>query len=298
MSSSKITLDNPIFNGRLRDFGRGTPFVHKPSRDNTASLIEDIMPRNTVRQINTAIRPAQPKQSPSVVLRRSVTEQPKKQSRGTLKISNQSIMFAMAVIVFVAGLCVAGLGLKTNNDITTHVRAASANTKNEEAPSEDKPSNALFASHTVDPSMPRYVRINKIKVSARVFSQGLDKKGALKAPGNVNDAGWYKESSKPGEAGAVLIDGHVSGPTQRGVFYQLHKLVAGDVIEIERGDGKVFTYKVVKSKTTDADKTDMSEALLSAELGKPGINLITCTGKYDTKKGAYDKRIVVSAIQQ
>jgi hypothetical protein len=42
MSSARITLDNPAFAGRLRDFGRGTPFMHQPNVRTQPQSISDV----------------------------------------------------------------------------------------------------------------------------------------------------------------------------------------------------------------------------------------------------------------
>lgn len=299
MSSARVTLDNPVFAGRLRDFGRGTPFVHQPTVRAKPQNISDVFvaPTNYTRP-EKIVAPSQPRQDRSAVLQRNITTAPSIVVTKPRKQYAQKIMMAMATLVFVAGAGVAYMGFQTNKDVEAQVSAVTQGEESNDTVAEEKPSNEALRKHAVSPTLPRYVRISKIGVEARVMRQGIDKKGALKAPLNVHDAGWYENSSKPGEAGAVLLDGHVSGPTQRGVFYNLKKVTKGDLIEVERGDGTKFTYKVVKSKTAAADKTDMSEALLSAEIGKPGLNLITCTGKYDAKKGTYDDRIIVYAVQQ
>jgi LPXTG-site transpeptidase (sortase) family protein len=138
---------------------------------------------------------------------------------------------------------------------------------------------------------------SKTNTNARVKRLGVDTKNELLAPNNTHDAGWYENSAKPGEAGAMLIDGHV-GFTKDGIFAHLKDLRKGDEISIERGDSQKFTYKVVDSQAYAADKLDMSKALVSAEPGKPGLNLITCTGKLTSNKTSYTDRLLVRAVQE
>ncbi|MCX6727270.1 MAG: class F sortase [Candidatus Saccharibacteria bacterium] len=283
-------LNNSLFKaGSLRISSRGTAFRHLPKKRKSPVTV----------QRNIAALPIKPRQCKSQVLQRRVTVAPKKTKiRNTTSIKQKALL-SMAMTVFVVGLGVAGLGLRTNKHVAAQVATVAEKAKNSEEapiPTEQKPTAAAYGAYTVDPTRPRYVRIAKIGVAARVMPQTTTKSGALKAPGNVNDAGWFTSSSKPGEGGAMLLDGHVAGPTQRGVFYNIKKLVAGDVIEVERGDGTVFRYKVVKSNTTDVADTDMSDALISAETGKQGLNLITCTGTYDEKSGEYNQRIIVFAV--
>lgn len=96
----------------------------------------------------------------------------------------------------------------------------------------------------------------------------------------------------------MLIDGHVHGPIEPGVFADLKKLKPGDEVKIERGDGQIFTYQVVDSKTYPAESVDMGAALRSAQSGRPGLNLITCTGKLDRATNSYKERLVVFTVQK
>ncbi len=303
MSTARVTLDSPVFAGRLRQFSRGTPFVHAPAaRVAQPRVISDVheAPRAT-RQSFGDVAPALPRQNRSEVLQRNVTSIPAvaKKRRKLAKPFGQRLLVAMASMVFMAGMAVAVLQLRTNKEVISQVRQnnAVAGIATEEAVSEEEPTYAALANHQVDPTAPRYVSIPSQKVFARVQRQGLDKTGALKAPGNVFNAGWYENSSKPGEAGATLLDGHVAGPTKRGVFYAIKNLKAGDLIGIERGDGKKFNYKVVKTVISNAAATDMTSALLPVTAGTAGLNLMTCTGQYDHKTGEYDQRVIVFAQQ-
>ncbi len=296
MSTKETTSNNPVYAGRLRQFGRGTPFIHAPAQRAQASVSK---PQKR-RTMSTAAAPSSPRLGRSQVLQRNITAAPKIRKHKVRKLGAQKMLMAMATFVFLAGSGVAFLGFRTNKEVKGQVRAAVTKVQEsaEEQPvDEAAPTAAAIRSYNVNPSLPRYIRIPKLKVNARVQRQGIDKSGALKAPGNVHDAGWYENSSKPGEAGAVLLDGHVAGPTTRGVFYAVTKLAVGDVMEIERGDGKKFSYKVTKTKTVKVGSVDMSDMLLSDVAGKPGLNLITCTGTYDTKSGEYDSRAMVFAVQ-
>lgn len=298
MSTARITLDNPAFSGRFRDLGRGSHFVKPRTRQVAVRGISDIY-APVLRKASSA-KPAAQRQAKSQVLQRTTTRPAAvKSKRKVSKPSGQKVMMAMASMVFLFGIGVAVLGLKTNKHVEAQVQSVvnRAEQGDEGVPKEDKPSQAAMGSYAVDPSLPRYIRINKLGVYARVQRQGLTRTGALKAPGNVYDAGWYENSSKPGQGGAMLLDGHVAGPTAKGVFNRIKDLKAGDVIEIERGDGQKFSYAVVKSVTSAVSDTDMAAALISATPGKAGLNLITCTGKYNATTGQYDQRVTVFAEQ-
>lgn len=187
---------------------------------------------------------------------------------------------------------------QTNNDVREQTVSAvsdDASDVSDEKPSEVRPE---VAGYKVAADLPRMLRIDSIKVDARVVRLGVKSNNQLKAPANIFDAGWYEGSAKPGEAGAVVIDGHVRGPTQPGVFSRLKELQPGQTIQIEKGNGSVVNYKVIKTQQYDSDKVDMAAAITPVEAGKNGLNIITCEGRYDKKTNQYQKRLVVFASQQ
>ena len=162
------------------------------------------------------------------------------------------------------------------------------------APSAVKPTPKAVAAYTVAPDLPKYITIPTISVNeARVVGLGLLKDGEISNPDNIYDAGWYKASAKPGQAGAMFIYGHVSSWTANGVFYNLKKLKAGNQIIISRGDDQTFTYQVVTSKTFPRDAVDMNAVLAPVDPNKPGLNLMTCTGKVIPGTSDFTERLVV-----
>jgi len=172
-----------------------------------------------------------------------------------------------------------------------------ANPTTTSPPITKKPDTSEFDNYKVAADLPRYILIPKISVKAMVKQVGITKDNQIGIPANVHDTAWYNQSAKPGQPGAVLIDGHVSSWKTHGVFYDLKKLVTGDSISIERGDGTVLTYNVTKKETYAADKVDMAAALAPVNPDKPGLNLITCTGTVIKGTNDFDKRIVVFAEQ-
>jgi sortase (surface protein transpeptidase) len=153
----------------------------------------------------------------------------------------------------------------------------------------------------VAPDLPRYLSIDKIGIkNARVLSMGT-KPGSnqLDDPDNINDVGWYQKSAKPGAASASqlagLYDGHNTGINAPGVFYNLYKLGYGDIITIERGDGRIFDYAVREVETTLLENVDMGKMQKSALSGFEGLNLITCGGSWDETRQTYTHRVTVRA---
>jgi sortase (surface protein transpeptidase) len=91
----------------------------------------------------------------------------------------------------------------------------------------------------------------------------------------------------------MLIDGHVSGGNVPGIFYDLKKLTPGMTLSVERGDGKILTYRVVKSVSYDYQNVDMHAVLSPVNPHTRGLNLITCDGQVMKGGGNFDKRLVV-----
>ena len=211
----------------------------------------------------------------------------------------------VSTIALFSGLAVFGLSIHQNKQAVAQVSeivkeaqvTSVVSGADEGIPSEEPVSDTAKRSYVVISNTPRLITIEKIKVYARVKSMGILTSGALATPRNTNDAGWYNGSSKPGDGGASMIVGHAMGATGTGVFYNLKKLNVGDTIKVERGDGQVFRYAVVSKEQVPADKVDNSKMLLPVTTGKPGLNLMTCGGKFDAKEQTFDERILIYAEQ-
>ena len=174
---------------------------------------------------------------------------------------------------------------------------ASADQKAQEGHDETVLSKNSLADYKVAASLPRVIYINKINISARVIPMSVNVDGSVQAPRNIFDSGWYSGSVKPGEIGAMFIDGHASGPTREGLFAYLDKLVVGDMIEIEKGDSSRLKYKVVHTEIQPLDNFDMKKMLLPYGTVLKGLNLMTCTGKWVESSKTFDKRVLVFAEQ-
>lgn len=162
------------------------------------------------------------------------------------------------------------------------------------APKSTKLSQEEINNYEVPPANPRYIFIPKINVSkTRVKALGINKNGEVAVPDNIYDAGWYTGSVKPGQIGAMFIFGHISSWQANGIFHDLNKLKAGDLVTVERGDGKKYTYAVNSSKIYQADKVDMNQVLKPITPGTAGLNLMTCAGKVKPGTSEFTERLVV-----
>lgn len=221
---------------------------------------------------------------------------PKHRSNRKLLWLSRLLGLAAVVTVLIGG-AVSWNQYQTNKTVDHTPKPPTNQATASTPPATKKPEKSEFDNYQVAADLPRYIFIPKISVSAMVKQIGIVKDNQIGTPANVHDAGWYDQSAKPGQPGAMLIDGHVSSWESHGVFYDLKKLEVGDSITIQRGDGVVVSYKVSKIETYDADKVDMAAALAPINPEKPGLNLITCTGNVIKDTNEFDKRIVVFAEQ-
>ncbi len=164
---------------------------------------------------------------------------------------------------------------------------------------ETEPTDDEIKEYVVAPDRPRYLTIDKLKISkTRVLPMGVNVKGELATPSNIFDVGWYEASGKPGQGGTMIIDGHNGGPTKFGVFKNLPDLEPGDVIKIERGDGEIFEYSAVENNSVPLEESDdyMKNAARSPEPGKESITLISCTGEWSQQRKTYLSRQFTRAV--
>jgi LPXTG-site transpeptidase (sortase) family protein len=293
--------------------------VHTPVRRSLDGMVDDMpaadrtSPPKAVATPLPAIartsharpKPAMPRQARSAVLaRQMVQKKPKKRiPHVTQKSRVSGLLIVMALVVFSGGSLVSYLGWQAGKAANAQAGVLAQNIEKvaqatDESPSEEAISAEALANYHVAPERPRYLKIPRLQVKARIVGQVAKSSGEISAPNNIADAGWYDSSSSPGEEGSVLINGHVVGATKSGIFHRLGNLREGDTIEIERGDGKIFSYKVIKLEAIDHDKLDMARMLSSIEPGKPGLNLITHSSRYDIRTNKYEQRLVVYAVQQ
>ncbi len=304
MQPGRLTLDNPIFAGTLRRSSLETGYVKRELHPRTVQDVAYVRARPQVvaaaRSHQSVAPAARLKIAPSEPLQ---TETAIKQKRTRRTPIQQVALYAMASVIFCLGLYIAYDGWQANHKVAAQVGqlqkqvASSAEGDGSSAvPSTEKPSDSAVRSYVVAPNLPRYLDIPKLGVHTRVMSMSVDSKNELQAPNNVHNAGWYNASAQPGQAGAMLVDGHSGIGNYRGIFHDIGTLTEGDTITITRGDGATFDYRVVKTETLDAGAVNMSNMLVSADTSKPGLNLITCAG--DQIPGTYQlaQRTTVYAV--
>jgi hypothetical protein len=142
-------------------------------------------------------------------------------------------------------------------------------------------------------SEPLAVRIPALGVRSRVMQLGLERDGSMEVPLGAYPVGWYDGSPTPGQLGPAVLAGHVDWEGERGAFYGLRELRAGDTVVIDRADGTTVTFRV--DRVEEHAKDDFPSDEVYGDLDHAGLRLITCGGSFDEETGDYLDNVIVFA---
>ncbi len=146
--------------------------------------------------------------------------------------------------------------------------------------------------YKVDSDQPKRILIPAINVDGFIQPVGEDQNKEISTPTNINYAGWFIGSAKPGDKGLSIIDGHVSGRYSAALFAKLGSLQKGDIVKIEFGDGSWRSFKVVEKQ--NLPKNEVAAYLFKKYTNiDRQLNLITCGGAFDKNSDQYNNRIIV-----
>lgn len=141
---------------------------------------------------------------------------------------------------------------------------------------------------------PKYIDLPTISAEGFIQKAGIDQNNQIAVPNNIYMAAWFNKSSQPGKPGLSIIDGHVNGRVNDGIFKKLTSLKVGDTYAVELGNGSIKKFKVIKLDTVDT--ADAVNVLFSQDPTVVSqLNLITCTGTFDAPTHSYNKRLIVSS---
>lgn len=288
--------------GRIRP--RAGADVRRPSTLHAKPTTPE-EPDKPARQ-STAAKPALPRTSKSVVLRRQMTEHAKAHKKKVKKTHRKHV-----TAYIIGGVVIVSLGVLVwafQDLLPFSTRLFGADTPVATTPRETKPESTTLdetpvtaqdlTSYVMAADAPRVVRIPALGVEARVRRVGVSLTGEPIAPSNIFDVGWFEQNGKPDNPGAVLINGHMIGPTKPGIFTNLNKLQPDDDVIIERGDNSVITYKVIKVQEYPAGQIDMGAATTPIDPTQKGLNLMTTDNRYTERSDMPYKQLIVFTIQQ
>lgn len=130
------------------------------------------------------------------------------------------------------------------------------------------------------------IAIVAIGVDARIVELGMkyDSGGALVWETPAFAVGHYIGTSNPGEAGNIVLAGHISSPHAGAVFKGLPKIAPGDAVTLY-SDESQFLYRV-----TDIRVVEPSEVEVMLPTEESVLTLITCV-----PDGVYSHRLIVTA---
>ncbi len=194
----------------------------------------------------------------------------------------------IAIVLVVAGVTT---GIILNRQNNEKQAAGEVLTYSTDKPEETKPKKETYRWQG-QPTDPKLITLSTINTEGFIQKVGVDQNKQIAVPNNIHVAGWFNQSVLPGEKGLSIIDGHVTGRVNNGIFKDLEKLKDGDTFKIEFGNGTSKDFKVVKK--VDVLVKDAAGVLFSQEPGiERQLNLITCSGVFDKKSQSYPNRLIV-----
>lgn len=138
------------------------------------------------------------------------------------------------------------------------------------------------------------LKVGAVDLNTKLISLGRNSDGTMEVPERYDLAGYYKFGPTPGEKGPAVIVGHLdnyySGPA---VFWRLRELKAGDIINVDRADGKTAKFKVNSVK--EFSQNEFPSKAVYGNIDHAGLRLITCGGPYDYIKQRYSDNTIVFA---
>ena len=252
------------------------------------------------RTVNT-LKPAAERTKRSMVLRRQMVERAEIVREQKKSDRKKHFFVGILVLILLSALAVVGWSFKDTVPITSNlftkepkvVRSVDSDPEEISSLDETTASTEQIAAHTVAPNAPKTITIPGIGVLARISKVGTTLAEEPISPKNIFEVGWYEPSGELGQKNAVLLNGHVAGPTKLGVFDKLIMLKTGDAIRIESGDGRILAYEVVRVQEYSSGEIDMKAATNSIYPTRKGLNLVTSTTKFSGSR----KRVIVFALQ-
>lgn len=271
-----------------------TPEPHRPTVEHKKEAAK-----------SEAIKPALPRTSKSLVLRRQMAEHAKAHKKKVRRMHRRHMValgIALTVVTSVGVLLWAfqdALPIKLPFLRSAVPEYTQPETKVAETSTLDETpvTKEEIAAHKMTDDTPRVLHVPKLDLEARVRRVGASLTGDPVSPESIYDVGWFEQNGKPGAAGAVLINGHSVGPTKNGIFANLRQLQPGDQVLLELGNGSLLTYSVVKVQEYQLNQLDMEAAKQSLDPTKKGLNLITTSNRYSSRSENSRRQLIVFTQQ-
>jgi sortase (surface protein transpeptidase) len=140
---------------------------------------------------------------------------------------------------------------------------------------------------------PTRLRIDALGIDAPVIALGVAANGEMDVPTDADTVAWYEYGPAPGQRGSAVLAAHVDYNGERGVFFTLDDLEAGESITVEFADGPPRTFTVTDGASIA--KTALPVERLFRRDGRTTLTLITCGGEFDAATRSYRENVVVRA---
>jgi LPXTG-site transpeptidase (sortase) family protein len=124
--------------------------------------------------------------------------------------------------------------------------------------------------------------IPAVRIHAIVEPVSVPDKGQMDVPRSTELVGYLSSGVLPGAIGNAIMDGHVDNYKGPAVFFQLKKLKKGNVVIVKNNKECKIQF-VVESVEIFKKSEAPIQKFFGAE-NESRLNLITCTGKYSSKK--------------
>jgi LPXTG-site transpeptidase (sortase) family protein len=131
-------------------------------------------------------------------------------------------------------------------------------------------------------------------IDLALIEVGVEENGTMEAPKDWNLGGWFYRSSKPGQRGNIIVNGHYDDEFGRpAAFYQLKNLTIGDRVFLVDEFGRNYPYQITEIFYIDIDDPNRLTILEDVD-DNSELTLITCGGVWIENRG-YNQRLVVKA---
>jgi hypothetical protein len=141
---------------------------------------------------------------------------------------------------------------------------------------------------------PSALRVPGLGLDAAVRPVGVSEDRQMTLPANPRILGWYRFGPAPGDAGSVVLAGHVdSRRFGVGPLAALQSIDVGEPIEVVTGSGSIRTYRVDSIERFDQQALP---AAVFARTGPERLRLVTCTGPFLPDAGGYQQNLIVTAV--
>ncbi len=209
-----------------------------------------------------------------------------------LWVVNSGLLIAMGTGI---GLVLSGLA-NTSDPMIRELAGAEASPAASVAtttPYMVRPAGAVRAAGVRAAPNPAGLIIPTLGIDQPLIQLGIMADGALEAPRNRTDIGWWSDGPAPDETGAVVVAAHVSFNGDPAVFAALSTMEPGELIYLPLVDGTLAVYQVVSVE--QFPKAEFPDARVYTREGPTRLRLITCGGDVNPATRHFVDNVVVFA---